>query len=76
MEIKINNKRFNLLDRLPTDIESLSVKYNTLIVMPINRSQSVLIKKWLNNIVDRLTCDYVLVNNTLVNKKDINKFKL
>jgi len=73
-QIVINNTPIQLGASLPKTITSLKIV--CLIPITIPKSQSPLVKRWLNTIVESLDCEYIEYNGTLVNVSDIKLFEL
>jgi len=57
---------------LPTEIFSLDIQL--LMPMQIQPTQSPLIKQWLNQIIDKLNCEYVSYNKILIPVNELKKF--
>jgi hypothetical protein len=72
--ILINGEPIKLGSELPKEIESLSISVYHMMTIRISNHDSNSIKHWLNEIVDRLTCDHITYNNLIISKKDIKKF--
>jgi len=72
--IKLNNKPTNIGAMLPTAITSCIIE--SFPGMLIKNEQVPLVKRWLNDLVDNLTCEYMSFNGTLTKITDIKKFKL
>ena len=70
--IYINGVYVKLGSALPDTISSLTVETQPGILILAN--QIPLLKQWLNDIADRLTCEYVSYNGTLVPVSEIHKF--
>lgn len=76
LSIKINGAETQLGSQIPNEVYSLSIDFRSIFPQPIERTQAVLIKQWLNNLVDNITSDYVSFNGTLIPTNELNKFKL
>ena len=75
-QIIINGKQHQLLQPLPDKINSLSIISHPMVSIQVQRHEALLIKQWLNDIVDRLTCTHISYNDNLIQKTDIKKFTL
>lgn len=72
--ILINNQSVQIGCQLPDVITQFSLDLNPLIQLQCEQHEVVLIKAWLNDIVDRLDTEYVLYNGILVKSTDLRKF--
>ena len=68
----INHQPIEIGNPLPDRITSLVV--HLFMNMQIPSSQAPLIKAWLNSVIDRLDCDYVTYNGTLIPAHELKKF--
>lgn len=74
LQILINNAPVQLGGQLPTVITHLNIR--CMMRMSVNSGTASLTRKWLNDIVDKLDCDYVEYNGVLISVDDIVKFEL
>jgi len=74
LSIKLNTVPVNIGAKLPSTITSCVIESFPGIL--IKTEQVPLVKKWLNDMVDKLTCKYVSFNGTLIETIEIQKFKL
>jgi hypothetical protein len=74
LSIKLNNTPVNIGAKLPETVNSLVIESFPGILIRTN--QVPLVKQWLNSIVDKLTCEYVSFNGTLIKRINVKKFKL
>ena len=72
--ILINNQPVQIGCQLPDVITQLSLDLNPFIRLPCEQHEVVLIKAWLNDVVDRLDTEYVTYNGTLVKSTGLRKF--
>ena len=72
--ILINNQPVQIGCQLPDVITQLSLDLNTFIQLQCEQHEVVLIKAWLNDVVDRLDTEYVSYNGTLIKSTDLRKF--
>ena len=72
--ILINNQPVQIGCQLPDIITQLSLDLNPFIQLQCEQHEVVLIKAWLNDVVDRLDTEYVLYNGTLIKSTDLRKF--
>lgn len=72
--ILINNQPVQIGCQLPDAITQLSIDLNPLIRLQCEPHEVVLIKAWLNDVVDRLDTEYVSYNGTLIKSTDLRKF--
>ena len=72
--ILINNQPVQIGCQLPDAITQLSLDLNPLIQLQCEQHEVVLIKAWLNDVVDILDTEYVSYNGTLVKSTDLMKF--
>jgi len=70
--ISINGMSTQLGASLPNEIFSLDIQL--LMPMQIQPTQSPLIKQWLNQIIDKLNCEYVSYNKILIPINELKKF--
>ena len=72
--ILINNQHVQIGCQLPDVITQLSIDLNPLIQLQCEQHEVVLIKAWLNDVVDKLDTEYVAYNGTLIKSTDLRKF--
>ena len=72
--ILINNQPVQIGCQLPDAITQLSLDLNPLIQLQCEQHEVVLIKAWLNDVIDRLDTKYVAYNGILVKSTDLRKF--
>ena len=72
--ILINNQPVQIGCQLPDIITQFSLDLNPLIQLQCAQHEVVLIKAWLNDVVDRLDAEYVLYNGTLIKLTELRKF--
>ena len=72
--ILINNQPVQIGCKLPESITKLSLDLNPLIQLQCEQHEVVLIKAWLNDVVDRLDTEYVAYNGTLIKSTELRKF--
>ena len=77
IKIEINGKNYQLLQPLPEKITSLNIVNNSPhgMQIPIDKFTATALKKWFNQIIDRLSNEWVSYNNVLIHKDDLKKFK-
>ena len=72
--ILINNQPVQICCQLPDVITKLSLDLNPLIQLQCEQHEVVLIKAWLNDVVDKLDTEYVSYNGTLIKSTELRKF--
>ncbi len=74
LQIQLNGRTVTPGATVPKAVTALVIRC----VFPIGvgSQQAVQIKRWLNEVASRLTCDYVEYNGVLVSVEDIKIFKL
>lgn len=70
--ILINGVPTDLGGYLPSSIQHFAVQVYFPVQLPVE--QSAQLKHWLNSIIDRLDCDYVDFQNTLIPTSELTKF--
>lgn len=70
--IIINNQPYQLGQPPPTQITHLDITIHMPIQIPSNQTPHI--KAWLNLIIERLDCDYVTYNGTLIPTSELTKF--
>lgn len=71
--IIINGQHVQLGSPLPKSIHSFSVQRTSPFPIEIDKQSALVIRQWLNNIIDILDTEYVTYNNTLIKVTDLNK---
>ena len=60
--------------QLPESITEFTIVLHPLLSYQLTAEQTVLLKLWLNNIIDRLDTEYVMYNEVLIRSDELNKF--
>ena len=72
LQIQINGMAIQLGAPLPSSIHHFEVTLYMPIQLP--KEQAVQLKSWLNQIIDKLDCEYVSYNNVLIPANELKKF--
>lgn len=78
LEILINGVSTNWTEPLPAKITSVKVTFITNPFIPtlIPVSEIKKVMTWLNDMVDKCTCDTVVYNEKLIKVSDLQKFEM
>ncbi len=71
LAIEINNKPYNLLQKLPDKITQANIIWNTKVKMVVNKETAGKVEYWCKEIVHKLDCNYIGVNGILTSVKDL-----
>ena len=72
--ISINNQQVQMGYQLPESITEFTVVLHPMLSFQLPAEQTVLLKLWLNTIIDKLDTEYVMYNNVLIKSDELNKF--
>lgn len=70
--IVINSNKIRIGDPLPQTIHYFEVTIH--MPMHIQTQQVPLVKQWLNDVIDKLECEYVIYNGILIPSDELQKF--
>ena len=71
-QIQINGMQIQLGAPLPSSIYHFEIRLFFPTQVPL--AQVLAIKQWFNQIIDKLDCEYVTYNNTLIPTNELKKF--
>jgi len=72
--IIVNGVNTKIGNPLPAEVSQLEIKISKLsMAINIPKLQTPLVKLWLEELADKLTCDYVTYNNVLVKVSELEK---
>ena len=71
-QFKLNGEYVQLLERIPERVTSLEVLLH--INVRVEHGMGLHIKTWLNDIMDRLDCEYVTYQGILIPTKELKRF--
>ena len=60
--------------QLPESITEFTVVLHPMLSFQLPAEQTVLLKLWLNTIIDKLDTEYVMYNNVLIKSDELSKF--
>lgn len=75
IQILVNGAPIQIGASIPKQVTSLEIT-NLNFPVPINHTQAILIKQWLNTLIDNLDLKYITYNGTLIESSSISKFSI